>query len=200
MSLLNIISEIGGSPAVERLGSRVGLDPQQTQNALAALLPALSGGIKRRALEQGGEFSGLLEGARPDPQEAADKADPAEGNAILGQIFGSKDVSRGVADHASSQTGIGADKLKALLPLVASVAASSLRAKSSQLGQGWQAQPGAGEQMAASGRTGTGGERGAGGQMVQSGGWQGLLAMLDDDRDGNPLDDIIGLAGRMFGR
>lgn len=188
MSLLNIVSEIGGSPAVARLGSRVGLDPQQTQNAMAALLPALSGGIKRRAVEEGGGLSGLLESARADPQDAADQADPAEGNAILGQIFGSKDVSRGVAAHASAETGIGVDKLKALLPLVASVAASSLRAKSGQLGQGWQAQQGASGQAASSG------------QMVQSGGWQGLLAMLDDDKDGNPLDDIIGLAGRMFGR
>lgn len=195
MSLLNIISEIGGSPAVERLGSRVGLDPQQTQNALAALLPALSGGIKRRAIAEGGGLSGLLETARGDPRAAAGEAEPAEGNAILGQIFGSKEVSRNVAAHASDKTGIGVDKLKALLPLVASVAASSLKAKSSQLGQGWQAGPAGGaSQMGAPGAA----DQPA--QMVQSGGWQGLLAMLDDDKDGNPLDDIIGMAGKLFGR
>lgn len=188
MSLLNIISEIGGAPAVERLGARVGLDAEQTRNALGALLPALSGGIRRQAAAEGGGLPGFLESARGDPRDAADQADPGEGNAILGQIFGSKDVSRGVAAHAAAETGIGVDKLKALLPLAASVAASSLRAKSGQLGQGWQAQQGAGNQAAASG------------QMVQSGGWQGLLAMLDDDGDGNPLDEIIGLAGKMFGR
>ncbi|HEY8352419.1 MAG TPA: DUF937 domain-containing protein [Sphingomonadales bacterium] len=188
MSLLNIISEVGGASAVTRLGARVGLDRNQTESALAALLPALSGGIKRRALDSGGALSGFLEAARDDPEDAAARADPAEGNAILGQIFGSKDVSRNVAAHAAQETGIGVDKLKALLPLVASVAASSLRAKSGQLGQGWQAQMGAESQP-----------RGPG-QMLQSGGWQGLLAMLDEDKDGNPLDDIIGLAGRLFGR
>ena len=32
-----------------------------------------------------------------------------DGNAILGHIFGSKDVSRGVANQAADLTGIGGD-------------------------------------------------------------------------------------------
>jgi hypothetical protein len=32
--------------------------------------------------------------------------DPSQGNAVLGQIFGSKDVSRTVADNAASQSGL----------------------------------------------------------------------------------------------
>jgi hypothetical protein len=28
----------------------------------------------------------------------------------------------------------------------------------------------------------------------------GLLGLLDQDGDGNPLDDIMGMAGKLFGR
>jgi hypothetical protein len=49
-------------------------------------------------------------------------ADRADGNGILGHILGSKDVSRQVAAQASARTGIGADVLKKMLPLVATLA------------------------------------------------------------------------------
>jgi hypothetical protein len=43
------------------------------------------------------------------------------GDEILGQIFGSKDTSREVAQQLSATSGIGAAVLKKLLPIVASV-------------------------------------------------------------------------------
>ena len=36
-----------------------------------------------------------------------------------------------------------------------------------------------------------------GGGQAQSGGLGGLAALIDADGDGNPLDDILGLAGRL---
>ena len=41
---------------------------------------------------------------------------------FLAILFGSKDVSRAVAGHAAKQTGIGADVLKKMLPMVAAMA------------------------------------------------------------------------------
>ena len=41
------------------------------------------------------------------------------GNDILGQIFGNKDVSRGVTEAASGSTGISQDLLKKMLPILA---------------------------------------------------------------------------------
>ena len=50
-------------------------------------------------------------GSAPTPTEP--------GNEILGQIFGSKDVSRTVAGQAAQSTGIDAALLKKMLPLLA---------------------------------------------------------------------------------
>jgi len=48
------------------------------------------------------------------------------GNNILGQLFGSKEVSRSVASRASANTGIGADILKQMLPVVATMVMSGM--------------------------------------------------------------------------
>src|SRR5262249_19040574 len=49
-----------------------------------------------------------------------------DGNGILGHIFGSKDVSRQVATQAAANTGISADVLRQMLPLVATLAMGAL--------------------------------------------------------------------------
>ena len=59
-------------------------------------------------------------------------ADPAtrdDGNAILGHVFGSKEVSRQVAARASAKTGIDSSILKQMLPLVAAMAMGGLSKK-----------------------------------------------------------------------
>lgn len=56
----------------------------------------------------------------------------ADGNNILGHLFGSKDVSRAVAGQAATKTGLGADVLKKLLPLVATMAMGSLSKQTRQ--------------------------------------------------------------------
>jgi hypothetical protein len=167
MALLDLITQAGGSAALEQIGARVGLTPAQTRSAAAALVPALAGGLKRQSGSAGlGDIlrrSGLAPGAAPTDATAS------MGNQILGQIFGSKDVSRTVAANAAASTGIGADQLKALLPLLASLSAGALASK-------------------------------AGGGQAGEGGLSGLLRLLDQDGDGDPLDDIMGMASKFFGR
>ncbi len=167
MALLDMITQAGGSAAIEQIGARVGLTPAQTRMAAAALLPALAGGLKRQSGNSGlGDLlgqSGLVPGAAPTD------ATTSMGNQILGQIFGSKDVSRTVATNAAASTGIGADQLKALLPLLASLSAGALASR-------------------------------AGGDQASEGGLPGLLGLLDQDGDGNPMDEIMGMAGKFLGR
>ncbi|MGO8557822.1 DUF937 domain-containing protein, partial [Rhizobium ruizarguesonis] len=43
----------------------------------------------------------------------------SDGNNILAQLFGSKEVSRSVAAQAAQMTGIGQDIYKQMLPLLA---------------------------------------------------------------------------------
>ncbi|WP_165799521.1 DUF937 domain-containing protein [Sphingomonas oleivorans] len=161
MSLLNLLTQSGGASAISQIGARVGLSPEQTQSAMAALLPALAGGLKQQA--QRGE---LPSAPATSPDQSASDASVAQGNNILGQIFGSKDVSRSVAADAAAKTGIDVGQLKALLPMLATLAAGTVAAKAGS----------------------------------SAGGLEGIVAMLDSDRDGNPLDDIMGMAGKLFGR
>ncbi len=132
MALLDIITQAGGAAAFEQIGARVGLSPAQTRAAATALLPALAGGLKRQAGNPG--LGAVLDRTGLSPGSAPTADTPAMGNEILGQIFGSKDVSRTVATNAADATGIGADKLKALLPLLAALSVGALAAKSASAG------------------------------------------------------------------
>jgi hypothetical protein len=50
---------------------------------------------------------------------APQPTDVNRGNDVLGQIFGSRDVSRSVARHASTQSGLDPALLKKMLPVLA---------------------------------------------------------------------------------
>lgn len=125
MSLMDLIAEAGGPSAIQQIGARIGLSPEQTQQAMATLAPSIAAGFRQKAA-QGSTDAPL----RPPPAEGvASEAGVAQGNDILGQIFGSKEVSRSVAADAAEKTGIGADRLKQLLPMLASLAAGALSQK-----------------------------------------------------------------------
>jgi hypothetical protein len=68
-------------------------------------------------------LGGLGGGGLLDNVLGPQPTDVGQGNAVLGQIFGSKDTSRAVADHASQQSGLSPDLLKRMLPIVAMLAA-----------------------------------------------------------------------------
>src|SRR5690606_21560216 len=59
-----------------------------------------------------------------------------KGNAILGEIFGSKDVSREVAGQASQSTGLDPAVLKKMLPVLAMLVAGYLSSQSNRAGGG----------------------------------------------------------------
>jgi hypothetical protein len=191
-ALVEQLMQAGGGQVAAMLGGRFGLSPSQTQAALQALGPMLAGGLKQKAQAQGG-LEGLLGSVLNQGHAQFDSAErlaqpgmTAAGNEVLGQIFGSKDVSRQVAAQASAQTGIGADLLKQMLPVVASLVAGQMASKAMGGGLGGllgAALGGAATQPAA-----------AGGGMA--GGLGQLASLIDMDRDGNPLDDIMKMVGR----
>ena len=100
--------------------------------AVSALLPALMRGMQRNAAKPGGLDSlvGALGSGNhqryvEEPETLADDSSISDGNAILGHIFGSKNVSRNVAGGAAKQTGIDPAVLK-MLPMLAGVAMGAL--------------------------------------------------------------------------
>lgn len=207
--LLNAVLGSAGGSAIEMLGGRFGLPPAATRSALDALLPMVTGGLKNQAQAPGG-LEGLLGSVlRPAHTEYADNADVLArpgttnmGNEVLGAIFNNnRDVSRQVAAQAAQQTGLDEGILKKMLPIVAMMAAGAMAKNASAGGLG-------GLIGAVTGGGGAGGMLGnvlggalEGGQnnaqQAQVGGaLGGLASMLDMDKDGNPLDDIMGMLAR----
>lgn len=181
MNILDMITNSGNGAAVRQLGAQVGLSDDQTSAALSALLPALASGFQRNLQSQNGmaDLLGALAGGNharylDNPDTLGQPGAVDDGNGILGHVFGSRDVSRQVAARASAQTGISADILKRLLPLVATMVMASF-AKQRANGGTAAAAPG--------------------------GDITGMLgSLLDSNRDGSIVDDVTSMLGRFMGR
>ncbi|WP_422058961.1 DUF937 domain-containing protein [Sphingopyxis sp.] len=206
MNLTDILAQAGG---IESMASELGIPPAVARQGAEALLPAILGGFKKQATGTGGVegLGGLLGqlggGGLLDAVLGSQPTPVGQGNDVLGQIFGSKDVSRTVADHAAGQTGLDSGLLKQMLPILAMMVAGYM---AKQGGQGQQGGGGLGDLIG--GALGGGSTGGLGGMLgsvlggsggASGGGLGGLAGMLDMDGDGNPLDDIIGMAGKLRG-
>jgi hypothetical protein len=137
--ILGMLMNAGGGDAVQQLSRQFGLSEDQTQGALGQLVPAVMSGLQQNTAAEGGV--GALLGALANGNHAQYLENPellgqqstiAEGNGILGHIFGSKEVSRSVAGQAAEQTGIGTDILKQMLPIVATMVMGSLSKQNAQ--------------------------------------------------------------------
>lgn len=212
MDIASILKQTG---AIGSIAQQLGVNEQVAQSGAEALLPAILGGFKKTTQAQPGGLEGLggllgqLGGGGLFDAVVSPEPTPVEkGNDVLGQIFGSKDVSRSVAGHASEQTGLDPSLLKKMLPILAMLVAGYLAkqsggGESGGLGGIIGGMLGGGNQTSGSGGLGgmlgnvLGGALGGGQQSAAAGGGLGGLAsMLDMDGDGNPLDDIIGMAGK----
>ncbi|WP_108809773.1 DUF937 domain-containing protein [Sphingorhabdus sp. Alg231-15] len=191
MSILEILQQSGG---IETMARELGVNESVAQAGAAALLPAVLGGFKKTTQAHpsgldglGGLLGQLGGGGLLDNVLGTEPTPVNQGNEVLGQIFGSKEVSRTVAAGAEQQTGISSDLLKKMLPVVAMMVA------------GYMAKQGGDDSGNGGGGLGglIGGLLGGGSSASSSGGLGGLGSLLDLDGDGNPLDDIIGMAGKL---
>jgi hypothetical protein len=183
MDLLQTVLNAQNGGAVEQIGRSFGLDQAQTTSAIGQLLPALAAGLSHQTAQPGG-MEGLMAALTggthqrylDDASTLTDAATIQDGNGILGNIFGSKDVSRQVAASASARTGIGADILQQMLPLVATLAMGALARQSSAAH--------AGAVQA--------------GQPEQAGVLGMLTPLLDANKDGSMTDDVMAMLGKFL--
>jgi len=184
MNPLEMILGAAGGGVLNQVAGQFGLNQNQAQSAIGALLPALMGGVQRNVQQEGGLESllGALTGGNhsqylDDPSSLAGGGTVTDGNAILGHLLGSKDVSRSVAAQAAAQTGLDTGLLKQMLPIVASLAMGALSKQNSQQNLSGVMQ-----------------QQGAGGVMGMLG------SFLDQNNDGSVVDDLLkGVAGKLFG-
>lgn len=199
MNLTDILAQAGGLQSVAR---DLGLSQDEAAAGAEALLPAILGGMKRQAQAQpagleglGGLLGRLGGGGLLDQVLSPQPTDPSQGNEVLGQIFGSKDVSRAVADNAASKSGLDSGVLRKMLPLLAMLVTGFMAKQAGGVGQ---AQEGGGL-GGLGGLIGSLGGLFGGAGAAGSGGLGGLSAMLDMNGDGNALDDILRMAGKARG-
>jgi hypothetical protein len=197
MDFASILKQNG---AIGAIAKQLGVNEQMAEIGAAALLPSILGGFKKTAQANpsgldglGGLLGQLGGGALFDSVVSPEPTPVEQGNDILGQIFGSKDVSRSVAGQASTQTGLDPALLKQMLPILAMLVAGYM---AKQSGDATGAAPAGGLAGGLGGLLG--GLLGGGGQSTSNAGMGGLGSLLDMDGDGNPLDDIIGMAGKMM--
>ncbi|HEX7784232.1 MAG TPA: DUF937 domain-containing protein [Sphingobium sp.] len=215
MDIQALISQGGG---IEAIAGQLGIPAAQAQSGIQALLPAVLGGFKQNAQQQPAGLEGLLGmiggmgGGSMFDAVVQPGATPVDtGNALLGGIFGSKEGSVAVAQHASAASGLDSSILKKMLPLVAMLVAGAMAKNVG--GAGSAAAPAADGGLGGmlggllgGGAAGgiLGGLLGGGASSATAGaapgGFGGLGSMLDMDGDGNPLNDILGMAGKFAGR
>jgi hypothetical protein len=162
------------SGSVSELARQFGLTEDQARGAVASLAPSLARGMQRQTEKSSGLDSlinALGQGNHSkyidDPGVLGRSETTKDGNSILGHIFGSKEVSRNVATHAAQETGLGSTLLKKMLPVVATMVMGSL-----------------GKKLMGGGTTAP--------ARQQSSGILGSL--LDSDKDGSIMDDVLGMA------
>lgn len=177
MNLLNILLDNQNAPAIGQLARNFGLSEASARQAVEQMAPALTRGMQRNISNpQGLEalMGALTKGNHQryvDQPESLGEADTlADGNAILGHLLGSKDVSRNVASHAAANTGLDDGLLKKMLPVLASMVMGSMSKQATAGGM-------------------AGGKAATGGLLTQ---------LLDSDKDGSVMDDILGMAGRFM--
>lgn len=172
--ITDLLAQTGG---IQSMANELGISESEASAGAAALLPAILGGFKKQAptpAQGAGGLGGLLNslggGGLLDDVLASHPTNVGRGNEVLGQIFGSKDVSRQVAQNASATTGLNPSLLKKMLPILAMMAAGFMAKQRSATSE-------------------------APGKAAPKG---GLGSLLDADGDGNALDDILRMGQRFI--
>ncbi|WP_020181219.1 DUF937 domain-containing protein [Methylopila sp. M107] len=149
-TMFDLFRQAQGGAALDNLARAYGMSPEQMRAATAALTPAFMQGFQRQAASDAGaqRFADLFQTeayARAFEAQAAalDPRTRGAGEEALGAMFGNKDVSRAVAAQAAAASGVQAQIIRQVLPVLASILMGGFM-KAIQNGAGSAAQTGGG--------------------------------------------------------
>lgn len=197
MQITDILAQMGGLKSMAR---ELGVSETQVTTGAAVLTPAILGGFKKQAQSQsvgveglGGLLGQLGGGDLLDNVLSSQPTDVSRGNNVLGQIFGSRDVSRAVAQNAASQSGLDPALLKKMLPMLAMLVTGYMAKQRATVGAPQPAAAGGGLGGILGGLLGA--QAFGTSNAMPDNAAPGMASMLDLNGDGNPLDDILRMVG-----
>ncbi|MBN2701946.1 MAG: DUF937 domain-containing protein [Methylothermaceae bacterium] len=185
MNMLQIVMENGGQSAIRQVAQRTGLSESQANQLFSMILPALGEGV-RRNVKAPSQREGLMNALAQkkhqqvleQPETLAQEDAIQDGNAILGHLFGSKDVSRNVASRVAERSGTEPDIVKQLLPMAAKLVMGALSKETEKRGMlnGQTSSPG-----------------------TQQADFMGsFMDFFDMNNDGSVMDDLSNIARKFF--
>lgn len=126
LPLFDMMLKAQNGAAMDAMAKQFNLAQEQAAQAMAALMPAFSSGLKRSTTNpydftalMNTMMSGTYAKYFEDLGRAFTPQGMADGNAVLEKLFGSKEVSRAIAAQAEQLTGVGQDVLKKMMPAMA---------------------------------------------------------------------------------
>ncbi len=201
-SILDLLADNIGGDNIGQIAGAIGADPQQTQTAVSAALPAILTALNRNTNTSQG--AGALASALDRDHDGSlldqlggflggqVRGKQADGGGILGHILGGQrqQVEQGVAQAS----GLDMGQVAKLLPILAPIVMAALGRRKRQAGL---------DEAGLSGILGADATRVR--EAAPSSVIGALSGFLDKDRDGNIQDDLLAQAGRaalgkLFGR
>lgn len=188
MDLSSLLNGPIGQTVISSVAGKFGMDPNQAESAVSAAIPAILNGINNNAQSEEGAASlnkalekhdgGILDNIMGmfggDTQELEQ-----DGSGILGHVFGGdqENVAQGIA----KKSGLSMQQIIPILTMLAPIVMGYLgkQKKETNTDQG-----GLGGLLG--GLLGGGGSKSSGGGIMDM-----VTGMLDKDKDGSPLDDIM---------
>ncbi len=186
-----IMQQLSGK-VLSGIGKKVGIDEKTVQTALAIGMPLLVAALAKNASkpegaqalhkalsnDHDGSILNNVSGYLKNPQAA-------NGAGILGHVLGNQQpvVAQGLAQN----TGMTSDQVAQLLQIAAPLVMGALGSQQQQ------------QQLDPQGLSSFLGNQQQQAQQSQPDLMGSINTLLDANRDGSALDDILGMAGKLFG-
>ena len=178
--MAGLIDMIINNPAIAKsIAKQVGIDIEDAGSIIGKLAPILMGGAKSN-LNSDKDSGGLIKHIESKKySDILDKPDEhlknsnfkEVGDEILAELTGSKENSREVAKHVEKETGVNSSIIKTILPMLAPIVIGVLTKKSS-----------------------TSLENNSSSTDLT----EVLSSLIDQDKDGSIIDDVMGMATKFI--
>jgi len=193
MDLQQLLGGSLGQQATQLISKQLGLDESQAQSAVNLALPTILSALNKNAATEDG--AAALTNAISNDHNGSELSDLAglaqnalggQGASILQHILGGSEQN--VATAVSQNAGIGSGQASQVLQILAPIVLNALGNQSQQTGGGINIGNIAGILS-----------NFVGNQQQQAPQTQNIISsLLDRDKDGSAVDDVLGMLGNLF--